>query len=191
MLLVPEETRKRIGAEREARSDEFADARAILQHAGLRPTRQRLAIGKLLFRGDHRHVTADDLHRDVLHGGEHLSLATVYNTLNQFAEAGLVRRISVNGGRSYFDTDAGDHQHFYVESEDRILDVPENSIRFDRLPPPPDGFEIAGVDVVIRLSAVATLPTTPCGRECARCEECATTLDLTVDANPLLRKMPE
>ena len=123
MLFVPEEMRRRLKAECDVGPAVSESAVVMLRRAGLRPTRQRLALGQLLFRDDHRHVTADDLHRDMLESGEQLSLATIYNTLNQFAEAGLVRKVAVNGGRSYFDTDAGDHQHFYVESEDRIFDV--------------------------------------------------------------------
>jgi len=172
MLLVPEETRKRLRAEREVGSAKFESADAILRRAGLRPTRQRLALGRLLFRGKHRHVTVDDLHRDVLQSGIRLSLATVYNTLNQFADAGLVRKVAVNGGRSYFDTDAGDHQHFYIEAEDRILDVPDDSITFGSLPPPPHGYEIAGVDVVIRLVPAAAGTTASCAGACSQCGKC-------------------
>lgn len=172
MLLVPEETRKRLRAEREVGSAKFESADTILRHAGLRPTRQRLALGRLLFGGEHRHVTVDDLHRDVLQSGTQLSLATVYNTLNQFADAGLVRKVAVNGGRSYFDTDAGDHQHFYVEAEDRIFDVPEDSIAFGNLPPPPHGYEIAGVDVVIRLVPVSAEATASCAGACSQCGKC-------------------
>lgn len=189
MLLVPEETRKRLLAERENEVAQSGNAAAILRRAGLRPTRQRLALGTLLFREEHRHVTVDDLHRDAVDGGIQLSLATVYNTLNQFAEAGLVRKVAVNGGRSYFDTDAGDHQHFYIESEDRIFDVPDDSITFDSLPPPPSGYEIAGVDVVIRLRKAELAAATSCGRECTRCGQCAATLDLPPGTDPLLVKV--
>ena len=182
MLLVPEETRKRLRAERALGPAEPESAHSILRRAGLRPTRQRLALGGLLFRGEHHHVTVDDLHRDALGSGMQLSLATVYNTLNQFAEAGLVRRIAVNGGRSYFDTNAGDHQHFYIEAEDRILDVPDASITFGSLPPPPQGYEIAGVDVVIRLVPASAEAAAPCAGACSQCGICG--IDFPVSVLP-------
>jgi len=154
MLLVPDEVRARLRAERNGAS--LADMRGILIGAGLRPTRQRLALCGLLFCGARRHVTADDLHQDAICGGFSLSLATVYNTLNQFAEVGLVRKISISGERSYFDTEVGDHCHFHVEAEDRIIDVPPSSVRFDCLPSPPEGYRISKVDIVIRLERIAT-----------------------------------
>lgn len=127
---------------------------ATLKAAKLRPTRQRIALGALLFSGAHRHVTADELQRDAASANISLSLATVYNTLNQFAEAGLIRRVAVEGGRAYFDTDVGDHQHFYIEGEGAIIDVPPGTVRFGMLPKPPDGYQISHVDVVIRLVRV-------------------------------------
>lgn len=182
MLLVPEETRKRLRGEREVGSAKFESADAILRRAGLRPTRQRLALGRLLFGDGHRHVTVDDLHRDVIESGMRLSLATVYNTLSQFADAGLVRKVAVNGGRSYFDTYAGDHQHFYVEAEDRIFDVPEDSIAFGNLPPPPHGYEIAGVDVVIRLVPTSAEAAASCAGDCSKCGNCG--IDFPVPISP-------
>lgn len=116
------------------------------------PTRQRIALAALLFRDGHRHVTADDLQRDVEAAHVSMSLATVYNTLNQFADVGLIRRVAVEGGRTYFDTDAGDHQHFYVEGENRVIDVPPGSVRIGELPAPPPGYRISHVDVVIRVT---------------------------------------
>jgi Fur family iron response transcriptional regulator len=137
-------------------SAQEARTQAMLARAGLRPTRQRVALGGLLFDGEPRHVTADELFRDAAGAGFPLSLATAYNTLNQFAEAGLVRRIAVNGERTFFDTDVGDHHHFHVEAESRIVDVPTGSIEFGRIPLPPDGYEITAIDVVIRLKLIAT-----------------------------------
>lgn len=128
---------------------------AALKAAKLRPTRQRVALGALLLNGGHRHVTADDLQRDAASANISLSLATVYNTLNQFAEAGLIRRVAVAGGRTHFDTDVGDHQHFYVEEEGKIIDVPPGSVRIGALPTPPDGYKISHVDIVIRLVPTA------------------------------------
>ncbi len=154
MLLVPDETRKRLAAERDADASRLAHAHALLKAAGLRPTRQRVALARLLFGGAPRHVTADDLHQDAILFGARLSLATVYNTLNQFAEAGLVRKVSVEGERTWYDTDTESHQHFYIEAEDRIIDIPGEELRFGNLPVPPAGYAISKVDVLIRLVRV-------------------------------------
>jgi Fur family iron response transcriptional regulator len=126
--------------------------RARLRSAGLRPTRQRMSIVMALFARDgERHVTADDIFAELQAGPVSLSLATVYNALNQFADAGLVGRLAVNGERTYFDTDASDHCHFYVEAEDRIIDISPEQMQIAALPSPPDGYEIAKIDVVVRL----------------------------------------
>lgn len=130
------------------------DIRDLLEQAALRPTRQRLEIAALLFTEDHRHVTAGDLSREADAAGIRVSLATVYNTLNQFADEGLLRRITVNGDLTYFDTHTGDHQHFYVEGEDRLIDVPEGSIEIGCLPVPPDGYVITRIDAIIRLRKI-------------------------------------
>jgi Fur family iron response transcriptional regulator len=144
----------------------------LVKSAGLRPTRQRLAIGFLLFSGEHRHISADELRNDVQQAGVPLSLATVYNTLNQFADVGLVRRIAVGAGRTYFDTDVGDHQHFYIEEENRIIDIPPCSLRLGTLPAPPPGYRIANVDITIRLSRIHDAAH-PASSSCAAASECA------------------
>lgn len=130
-----------------------AGARQILKRAGLRPTRQRLLLASLLFTDEHRHVTPDMLRKEVARCGEKLSVATVYNTLNQFSEAGLIRRISLNSERTTFDTDTGDHAHFYIQSEDRIIDIPAPAIGIGPLPAPPPGYRIEKVDILIHLVA--------------------------------------
>lgn len=120
--------------------------------AGLRPTRQRMALADLLIGdGRNRHVTAESLFEAARGAGSPVALATVYNTLRSFTEAGLMTEISVDATRSYFDTDVSDHAHFYWEDDGRLTDAPHGSVRFDRLPTPPEGAEIAKVDVVIRL----------------------------------------
>ena len=126
------------------------ELRARLGAAGLRPTRQRLALAQRLFTAD-RHVTAEGLHEECAAAGEAVSLATVYNTLNQFTSAGLLREVSVEGARTYFDTNTGDHHHFFIEDEDRILDIPPGHVSVADLPPAPEGMEIDRVDVVVRL----------------------------------------
>ncbi len=123
-----------------------------LATGGLRPTRQRLALAHLLIGdGQNRHVTAESLFDAAHDAGTRVSLATVYNTLRSFTEAGLMTEITVDGTRSYFDTDVSDHAHFYWEDEGRLSDAPHDSVRFEFLPEPPKGTEIAKVDVVIRL----------------------------------------
>lgn len=120
--------------------------------AGLRPTRQRLALATLLVGdGRDRHVTAESLHAAASAAGEPVSLATVYNTLRAFCEAGLINEISVDGSRSYFDTRLDDHPHFFWEEEGRLVDAPAADLRIAQLPELPEGAELARVDVVIRL----------------------------------------
>lgn len=123
-----------------------------LRGAGLRPTRQRLALAKLLFENGHRHVTAEQLHSEAMQANIRVSLATVYNTLHQFTEAGLLREIVADSGRSYFDTNTSDHHHFYFERSGRLEDVMGEGIRLEHLPVPPEGTRIRRVDVVIRLA---------------------------------------
>src|SRR3954447_4869757 len=122
-----------------------------LRSAGLRPTRQRVALGDLLFAKGDRHLTVEELHEEAVTAGVPVSLATVYNTLHQFTEAGLIRVLAVESARTYFDTNVSDHHHFFVEGHNEVLDIPVNNISIGNLPEPPDGMEIAHVDVVIRL----------------------------------------
>ena len=124
-----------------------------LRASQLRPTQQRLALARLLFTGQDRHVTAERLHDEALRAGAQLSLATVYNTLNQFTQAGLLRLVIVDGAKIHFDTNTGDHHHFYVEDEDMLIDIPGRDVRIDGLPKAPAGTEIQRVDVVVRLKA--------------------------------------
>ena len=125
---------------------------AWLNAAGLRPTRQRLALAELLVGdGQHRHVTAESLFSAVQVHGERVSLATVYNTLRTFCDAGLLQEVTVDGSRSYFDTNTHDHPHFFWEDEGKLTDAPSEQLEISRLPQAPEGAEIASVDVVIRL----------------------------------------
>ncbi len=126
------------------------DFRRFLQRAGLRPTRQRAALAEMLFKGD-RHVTAEELHMEASAAGSRISLATVYNTLHHFREAGLVRELAIEGSRTYFDTNTSNHNHFYFEDRHDVVDIPGNEIGLNNLPKAPEGYEIAHVDVVIRL----------------------------------------
>ena len=129
----------------------FANALERLRAANLRPTRQRLALARLLFEPSDRHVSAEDLHGEALNAAVKVSLATVYNTLHQFVGAGLLREVVINSGRSYFDTNVTDHHHFFFEDSGRLLDIPGEDIDVTGLPEPPDGAAIRRVDVVIRV----------------------------------------
>jgi Fur family iron response transcriptional regulator len=128
-----------------------ADIRHLLVRAGLRPTRQRLALGTLLFAHGDRHVTAESLHAEAVAAGERVSLATVYNALSQFREAGLLRELAIEGSKACFDTNTSNHNHFYLESEGVLMDIPADTVRVDGLPPAPDGFAVSHIDVVVRL----------------------------------------
>lgn len=122
-----------------------------VRDAGLRPTRQRVALGNLLFAKGDRHLSAEELHEEALAAGVPVSLATVYNALHQFTEAGLLRILAVEGARTYFDTNTSDHHHFFIEGENKIFDIASGPVRVINLPEPPDGMEIANVDIVVRL----------------------------------------
>ncbi|MDR3493914.1 MAG: Fur family transcriptional regulator [Ancalomicrobiaceae bacterium] len=124
---------------------------SMLRKAGLRPTRQRIALVSLLYGRGHRHVSAEALYEEALHAGIPLSLATVYNALHQFTEVGLLRELAADGAKSYFDTNVSDHHHFFVEAENRMIDIPATSVAFSDLPVPPEGMEITRIDVVVRL----------------------------------------
>ncbi len=122
----------------------------ILRDAKLRPTRQRLALARLLFSDGDRHVTAESLHRQALSQNERVSMATVYNTLHQFTRAGLLREVVVESQRSYFDTNTTHHHHFFCEESQNLHDIPSADLCLLNLPTPPRGMEINQIDVVIR-----------------------------------------
>ena len=122
-----------------------------VREAGLRPTRQRLALADLLFAKGDRHLSAEELHEEALAAGVPVSLATVYNALHQFTQAGLLRILAVEGSKTYFDTNTSDHHHFFVEGENRVFDIESGPVTVGNLPEPPEGMEIANVDVVVRL----------------------------------------
>ncbi len=124
---------------------------ARLRAVGLRPTRQRIALARLLFTGGDRHVTAEQLHGEAQAAAIRVSLATVYNTLHQFTAAGLLREVVVEPGRSYFDTNIEDHHHFFCETTGMLKDIPGESVVVGALPLPPSGTEIRRVDVIIRV----------------------------------------
>lgn len=127
------------------------DVGSKLNNAGLRPTRQRVELARLLFGNGDRHVTADMLHEEAVLQRIPVSLATVYNTLQQFTNVGLLRRLATDSVKAWFDTNVTDHHHLFIEDDNCIVDVPPGYLSIDRLPPVPDGMEIARVEVVVRL----------------------------------------
>ncbi len=122
-----------------------------LREVGLRPTRQRLALARILFMNGERHLTAEQLHGEALDAEISVSLATIYNTLHQFTNAGLLREVVVEPGRSYFDTNTSDHHHFFHEQAGRLEDIPGDQVRLAELPSPPRGTTIQRVDVIVRV----------------------------------------
>ena len=127
------------------------DFAAKLRVAQLRPTKQRVALARLLFAGPDRPVTAERLHSEATNSGVQLSLATVYNSLHQFTAAGLLRQVIVDGEKKYFDTNTGEHHHFYFEGSDLLTDIPGDDVRIEGLPRAPAGTEIERVEIVVRL----------------------------------------
>ncbi len=125
--------------------------RAMLKRSGLRPTRQRLALAEILYGRGNRHVSAELLHEEAMGDRVPVSLATVYNTLHQFTVAGLLREVVVDGSKTYFDTNTSDHQHFFIEDDNEVIDIPDDAMQVGELPEPPPGFAITRVDVVVRL----------------------------------------
>ena len=129
----------------------YAQTLQALRDKGLRPTRQRLALGRLLFDGGDRHVTAEALHGEAARAGVKVSLATVYNTLHQFTDAGLLRQGVVDGGCTYFDTNLEDHHHFYHVGDARLEDIPGHGISVTGLPDVPEGTALERVEVIVRV----------------------------------------
>lgn len=127
------------------------DVHAKLQDAGVRVTRQRLELAKLLFRGGDRHFTADSLYEEALSGRIPVSLATIYNTLQQFVTAGLIRRLAIEGQKAWYDTNVSEHHHLFFEEDNCIYDIQDSAVSISHLPPIPDGMTVSRVEVVVRL----------------------------------------
>lgn len=125
----------------------------VLRQAGLRPTRQRLALARLLFGQGHRHVTAESLNLEAVQHGQKIALATIYNSLHQFTRSGLLREITLQPGRVHFDTNLTDHHHFFIENQGVLMDVPMGAITNPTLPDLPQGTRVKSVEVIIRLEA--------------------------------------
>ncbi len=127
------------------------DVKTMLRDVGLRPTRQRMSLGWILFAKGDRHLTAEMLYEEAAKAKVQVSLATVYNTLHQFTEVGLLRQVAVDGSKTYFDTNVSEHHHFFIEGENALVDIPNAEAIVGKMPAAPEGFEIARVDVVVRL----------------------------------------
>jgi Fur family transcriptional regulator, iron response regulator len=134
-----------------ARPHTYVQALERLRRAGLRLTRQRLALAKLLFEQGGRHVTAEQLHKEAQGAGIRMSVGTVYNSLHQFTEVGLLREGVIEPGHSYFDTNTTDHHHFYFEDEGRLIDIAGDRVEVARMPTPPAGTTLRRVDVILRV----------------------------------------
>src|SRR5664279_2736304 len=130
------------------------EIRSMLRHSGLRPTRQRMALAEILFAQGNRHISAENLHEEAMMHRVPVSLATVYNALHQFTEAGLLREVAVDGSKTYFDTNTSDHHHFFVEDDNQVIDIPDGEMGVGRVPEPPPGYEISRIDVVVRLRRI-------------------------------------
>jgi len=139
------------GPQKTLQDSNLAEAAKLLRKAGLRPTRQRAALAYLLFAEGDRHVTAETLHEEALARKVPVSLATVYNTLHQFTEAGLLREVAVEGAKTYFDTNTSNHYHFFCEHSGKLMDIRNDSIRVEGLPEAPEGMTISRIDVLVRL----------------------------------------
>ncbi len=131
----------------------FAQVRERLQKAGLRPTRQRVTLAWLLFARGDRHVTAEMLYEEGRGTRTHMSLATVYNTLRQFSQAGLLREIALYSSTIWYDTNTGPHYHFYLEDSEQLVDIAPEQVAQLPLPPAPEGMDIIGVDMIVRVRA--------------------------------------
>ena len=127
------------------------DVKEMLRGVGLRPTKQRMALGWILFAKGDRHLTAEMLYEEATKAKVPVSLATVYNTLHQFTEVGLLRQVAVDGSKTYFDTNTSTHHHFFVEGENALVDIPGAEEIIGKLPAAPVGYEVARIDVVVRL----------------------------------------
>jgi Fur family transcriptional regulator, iron response regulator len=122
-----------------------------LREIGLRPTRTRVALGNILFAKGNRHISAEMLFEEASQANVPVSLATVYNTLHQFTEVGLLRQVAIDSSRSYFDTNNTEHHHYYLEDRHELMDIPPTDVTVGEIPVPPAGYEIVRVDVVVRL----------------------------------------
>lgn len=138
---------------------ELHDAELVerLRLAGLRPTRQRLSLAAILFGAGDRHVSAESLHQEAVAARINVSLATVYNTLNQFKAAGLLREVAFEGDRTFFDTNTSNHFHYYLEGTGGLVDIGTQDLEVKGLPELPQGMEIDRIDIIVRLRKAVSI----------------------------------
>jgi Fur family transcriptional regulator, iron response regulator len=148
---------KRVPVGSELSGCPWHDVKAKLRRVGLRPTQQRMALAWILFAKGDRHVTAELLYEEASHARISVSLATVYNTLHQFTDAGLLRQVAIDASKTYFDTNNSAHHHFFVEDKNELMDIPPTSLLVGTMPTPPEGYEIVRIDVVVRLRPIHTV----------------------------------
>ena len=132
---------------------DMAEAATLVRSVGLRPTRQRQALARLMLAGGPRHFNAEQLHDDARMANVGVSLATIYNTLHQFTNAGLLRELVIESGRSYFDTNTSEHHHMYDEDSGTLTDIPAEAVVVNAIPAAAQGQEISRIDVVVRVRA--------------------------------------
>src|SRR6187431_3208780 len=160
-LILPTAAKAATGDHADLRRDvlngcPWHDVKSMLRDVGLRPTRQRMALGWILFAKGDRHLTAEMLYEEATKAKVPVSLATVYNALHQFTEVGLLRQVAVDGSKTYFDTNVSDHHHFFVEGDNELVDIPNAEVLLDKLPSAPAGYEVDRVEVVVRLKRTAS-----------------------------------
>lgn len=134
-----------------SRSPSDAGLRQRLRTAGVRLTRQRLLLARMLFAGRNRHVTAEELRHEAEQAGSPVATGTVYNTLHCFARAGLLREITVDSASNWFDTNTESHHHFQHPGTGELEDIPDDGVRIAGLPAAPAGTRVAAVHVLVRL----------------------------------------
>ena len=122
-----------------------------LRAASLRPTRQRVALARILFGSGDRHICAEALLAEAEAADVDVSLATVYNTLNQFEEAGILRQVAIEGGKTFFDTNVSDHLHFFISGNNELVDIAADDLKITGLPALPAGTVLDRIDVIVRL----------------------------------------
>src|SRR5262245_14643531 len=147
-------TEARQADERQRSHPPNSDTRALLLTVGMRPTRRRMMLARIIFDSGDRHITAEMLYQEAAKAGIPVSLATIYNTLRQFQELGLLRQVGVGGSKTYFDTNLSHHHHFFLEEDYMLLDIPSSYAALLKEPLPPNGYEIASVDMLVRLRRI-------------------------------------
>ena len=128
----------------------YHQAMKKIESSGIRPTKQRRVLAKILFEKGNRHLSADELFHDVKKEDRKISMATVYNTLKQFTSLGLVREVVVDQNKSLYCTNHKSHYHLYIEDEGKIVDIPTKNIDLN-IPSIPACLQLHNIDVIVRI----------------------------------------